>query len=304
MKTFTKRTIIAVATLLVIGCQSNPSTQPTMHEKIAGFTPFGVEGGYDVGSLIDYSDQSYKTLFTSEYIEQNAKPEAQDTLHKLFHTPLIPVSPRYNDNQKKQFMNAIKIALLTGDFGLSNKAKAAIQKIYKVDITVQAAVTKSASAPDDLQHKIIEAIPSRGGTIIGISSKTGMAKTPVAITSILAFNQATVTIYFDSSVSSAERMEIFDKIHFDNRVIIRLGSMQANSLMIEYTKPTIVAFKGYIFDNQSVHFYRKNGRLPTSEESLALSTNKQKQTKKTKAKTVVQKKKSVNQSDMYNVPWN
>jgi len=300
MKTFTKCTIITIATLLLIGCHSNPLKQPTTHEKITGFTPFGVAGGYDVGSLIDYSNRSYKTLFTSEYIEQNAKPEARDTLYKLFHTPLIPVSPRYNNNQKKQFMNAIKLTLLTGDFGLSNKAKAAIQKIYKVDISVKSAVKKTSSEPDELQHKLIEAIPSRGGVIIGIASKTGMAKTPVAITSILAFNQATVTIYFDSSVSADERIEILDKVYFDDRVIIQLGSAKTNSINIRYTKPTVVAFKGYKFDTESVRFYRKFGRLPTPKESRVLTTARQKQAEK---ENRVLKKRSVNQSDMYNVPW-
>ncbi len=300
MKTFTKQAIVTIVTLVLIGCHSNLLKPPATHKKITGFTPFGVAGGYDVGSLIDYSNQSYKTLFTSEYIEKNAKPEARDTLDKLFHTPLIPVSPRYNNNQKKQFMNAIKLTLLTENFGLSSKAKEAIQKIYKVDISVASAVKKTSSEPDDLQHKLIESISARGGVIIGIASKTGMAKTPVAITSILAFNQATVTVYFDSSVSADERIEIFDKIHFDNRVIIQLGQAKTNSIKIKYTKPTVVAFKGYKFDAQSVRFYRKYGRLPTPEESLVVTVAKQKQAEQENRAI---KKRSVNQSDMYNVPW-
>jgi len=306
MKTFTRRTIAAVTVLFLIGCQSNPSTQQITHVKVAGFTPFGVTGGYDVGSLIDYSNQNYKTLFTSEYIEQNAKPEAQDMLYKLFHTPLTPVSPSYNDNQKKQFMGAIQRVLHTGDFNLSANAKAAIDKIDRVDITVRDAVKKSAAAPEELQYQIIEAIPPRGGTIIGITTKTGMAETPVAVSSILVFNQATVTIYFDSSVSSAERIEIFDKIHFENRVVIKLGSMKNNSIMIEYTKPTIVAFKGFSFDKQSARFYMKNGRLPTPEESQAqaLTTAKYKKRKEqNKAHADIHKNRDVNETGMINRGW-
>jgi len=302
MKAFTRYASAAMAIFILIGCQTNPSGQQIKQDKIAGFTPFGVTGGYDVGSLIDYSNQTYKTLFTSEYIEANAKPSTHDALHKLFHTPLTSVSPHYNENQKQQFMGAITRSLLTGHFNLSDNAKAAIYKINNIDIAVESAVTKKAAAPEELQYKVIEAIPSKGGTIIGITAKTGMAETPVAVTSILAFNRATVTIYFDSSVSSAERMEIFDKIHFDNRVTIRLGSMKANSIIIEYTKPTIVAFKGYKFDKQSARFYSKNSRLPTSEERLALTVKKQKLAKKARAN--VSKKMPVNHSDMYRVPWN
>ena len=301
MKTFTQHAITTVAVFILIGCQSNPPVQPVEQVKVTGFTPFGVAGGYDVGSLGDYSNQNYKTLFTSEYIEQNAKSEAKNALHKLFHTPLIPISPHYNDDQKRQFIGAIKHTLLSGGFNLSDSAQSALNKINKIDIAVESAVKKTATAPEELQYKIIEAIPSRGGTIVGIASKAGMAKTAVAITSILAFNRATVTIYFDSSVSSNARMEIFDKIHFDGRVAIKLGSMKNNSIMIEYTKPTIVAFKGYEFDTQSAHFYRKNGRLPTPEESLAISTAKQQQKQKQAgaAKAAAYNKtRSVNDSDL------
>ena len=302
MRAFTRCAIVAAAIFILIGCQTNPSGQQIKQDKIAGFTPFGVAGGYDVGSLVDYSNKTYRTLFTSEYIETNAKPGAHDSLHKLFHTPLTSVSPRYSENQKQQFMEAIKRSLLTGHFNLSDNAKAAIYKINNIGIAVESAVTKKAAAPEELQYKLIEAIPSRGGTIIGITSKAGMAEIPVAVTSILAFNRAAATVYFDSTVSSAERMEIFDKIHFDNRVTIRLGSMKTNSIIIEYTKPTIVAFKGYKFDTQSARFYSKNGRLPTSEDLLALNAKKQKTAKKPKAN--INKKKSVNYSDMYRVPWN
>lgn len=274
MNTLTKHTIAMVAVFLLAGCQSNPPIQQAGQTKITGFTPFGVAGGYDVGSLIDYANESYSTLFTSEYIEQNAKPEAQKSLHKLFHTPLQPVSPHYNDNQKEQFMDAIRHSLLTGHFNLSERAKAAIYKIYKIDINVASATKKAATMPEELQYKLIAAIPPREGTIIGIKAKTGLAKKAVAVTSILAFNKATVTIYFDSSVSSAERIEIFDKIHFDGRVTIRLGSKTDNSIRFEYTQPTIVAFKGVQFDKQSLRFYIKNGRLPTADESFALSATK------------------------------
>jgi len=301
MKMFIRYAIAAIALISLIGCQTNPSNQQIKQDRITGFTPFDVTGGYDVGSLIDYSNQTFKTLFTSEYIEINAEPTAQNALHKLFHTPLTSVSPRYNDNQKQQFMEAIKRTLLTSHFNLSDNAKAAIYKINKIDIVVDAAITKKAANPEELQYKIIEAIPSRGGTIIGITSKTGMAETPVAVTSILAFNQARVTVYFDSSVSSAERMEIFDKIHFDDRVTIRLGSMKDNSLTIEYTKPTIVAFKGYQFDTQAARFYRKNGRLPTSEDLLTMSEQKKKRQKNAPIST--REKRSVNYSDMHRMRW-
>jgi len=305
MKTFTRHAAVAIAVFLLVGCHSNPTVQQIEQVKVAGFTPFGVAGGYDVGSLIDYSEQHYKTLFTTEYIEQNAKPEAQKALYKLFHTPLKPVSPHYNDNQKQQFMGAIKRTLLTGHFNLSDGAKDAIYKIYNINIAVESAVKKAATTPEELQYKLIESIPSRGGTIIGITSKTGMAKTAVAVTSILAFNRATVTVYFDSSVGS-ERMEIFDKIHFDDRVTIKLGSRKSNSIIIEYTQPTIVAFKGYKFDMQSIRFYRKNGRLPTPEDlqALALIAAKHKKTKeKSKAQARIYKNKSVNETGMINRSW-
>jgi len=303
MKHFTKHIIAAATIIALVGCQTNPSTPHQEQVKVTGFTPFGVAGGYDVGSLIDYTDQNYKTLFTSEYIEQNAKPDASNALHKLFHTPLIAVSPQYNDNQKRQFMTAIKRTLLAGRFNLSESAKAAIQKIYKVDIAVGSAVKKASTAPEELQYKLIEAIPPRGGIIIGVKAKTGMAKTAVAVTSILAFNRATVTIYFDRSVSSAARMEIFDKIHFDNRVTIKLGSLKANSIKIEYTQPTVVAFKGVKFDKQSLRFYVKNGRLPGPEDmqTQALAAAKLKEEKEKKAaQTKVYKNKSVNETGMIN----
>ncbi len=293
MKRFTKHIIVTVAVFLLIGCQSNPSMQQIEQTKVTGFTPFGVTGGYDVGSLIDYANESYSTLFTSEYIEQNAKPEAQKSLHKLFHAPLQPVSPRYNENQKKQFMDAIRHSLLTGHFNLSDSAKAAIYRIYKIDIEVASATKKATAKPEELQYRLIEALPARGGIIIGIKAKTGMARKAVAVTSILAFNKATVTIYFDRSVGAAERMEIFDKIHFDDRVTIRLGSQTDNSIRVEYREPTIVAFKGVLFDKQSLRFYIKNGRLPTPDESLALSTAKHLQTQKReeKAKAAADRRK-------------
>ncbi len=306
MKTFTRHAAVAIAVFLLMGCHSNPTVQQIEQVKVAGFTPFGVAGGYDVGSLIDYSNQNYKTLFTTEYIEQNAKPETQETLHKLFHTPLKPVSPHYSDNQKQQFMDAIKRTLLTGRFNLSDAAKDAIYKIYYINIAVESAVKKTALAPEELQYKLIESIPSRGGTIIGITSKTGIAKTAVAVTSILAFKRATVTVYFDSSVGVTERMEIFDKIHFDDRVTIKLCSRKSNSIIIEYTQPTIVAFKGYKFDMQSIRFYRKNGRLPTPEDlqALALIAVKHKKTKeKSKAQARIYKNKSVNETGMINRSW-
>ncbi len=302
MKIFTRRAVATVAVFLLTGCQSSPPMQQTAQVKVTGFTPFGVAGGYDVGSLIDYSNQNYQTLFTSEYIEQNARPEAQKGLHKLFHAPLQPVSPRYNDNQKRQFMEAIKRTLLAGRFNLSDRAKAAIDKIYKIDIAVASAAKKSTAAPEALQYRLIEAIPPAGGTIIGIKAKTGMAKTAVAVTDILVFNRATVTLYFDRSVGAAERMELFDKLHFDNRVAIKLGSQaNNNSIRIEYTRPTIVAFKGFRFDKRALRFYIKNGRLPSPKESQALLSVGQKG--EDRAITASGKKRSVNDSDMYDVPW-
>lgn len=299
MKIFTRHAVATVAVFLLIGCQSNPSIQPITQAKITGFTPFGVAGGYDVGSLIDYSNQNYKTLFTSEYIERNARPDAQKGLNKLFHTPLQPVSPHYNDNQKRQFMEAIKRTLLAGRFNLSDRAKAAIDKIVKIDIAVVSAAKKSATMPEALQYSLIEALPSAGGVIIGIKAKTGMAKSPVAVTSILVFNRATVTLYFDRSVGTAERIEIFDKTYFDNRVVTKLGSQTENSLRIEYTQPTIVAFKGFLFDKRALRFYIKNGRLPSAKESLALIATQQ---PLARAMTT-SKKRSVNDSDLYSVPW-
>ncbi|GEM_PF-5625176 len=300
MKIFTRHAVATVAVFLLIGCQSTPSIQPATQAKITGFTPFGVAGGYDVGSLIDYSNQNYKTLFTSEYIERNARPEAQKGLNTLFHTPLQAVSPRYNDNQKRQFMEAIKRTLLAGRFNLSDRAKAAIDKIVKIDIAVASAAKKSAAAPEALQYRLIEALPPTGGVIIGIKAKTGMAKTAVAVTSILIFKRATVTLYFDRSVGTAERIEIFDKSYFDNRVVIKLGSQTENSLRIEYTQPTVVAFKGFRFDKQALRFYIKNGRLPSAKESLALTSAQQ---PLARATTATSKKRSVNDSDMYDVPW-
>ncbi len=271
MKIFTKHAVATIAVFLLMGCQSAPTRQPVAQVKVTGFTPFGVAGGYDVGSLIDYSNQIYKTLFTTEYIERNARPEARKRLHKLFHTPLQPLSPRYNDSQKRQFMAAVKRTLLAGRFNLSDRAKAAIEKIYRIDIDVESAAKKSAVRPEALPYRLIEAIPPAGGVIIGIKAKTGMAETAVVVTDILIFNRATVTLYFDRSVGSAERIEIFDKAYFDNRVVLKLGSQADNSIRIEYTRPTVVAFKGFEFDRQALRFYMKNGRLPSPKESLALT---------------------------------
>ncbi len=271
MKIFTKHAVATIAVFLLMGCQSAPTRQPVAQVKVTGFTPFGVAGGYDVGSLIDYSNQIYKTLFTTEYIERNARPEARKRLHKLFHTPLQPLSPRYNDRQKRQFMAAVKRTLLAGRFNLSDRAKAAIEKIYRIDIDVESAAKKSAARPEALPYRLIEAIPPTGGVIIGIKAKTGMAETAVVVTDILIFNRATVTLYFDRSVGSAERIEIFDKAYFDNRVVLKLGSQADNSIRIEYTRPTVVAFKGFEFDRQALRFYMKNGRLPSPKESLALT---------------------------------
>ncbi|GJL59699.1 MAG: hypothetical protein NPIRA03_25560 [Nitrospirales bacterium] len=235
--------------------------------KLEGYDPFGLAGGYDLGSLIAKTDNGYRQLLSRDYFIQMAKDEKRESVKQHLEITQLPSSPSYEFQDTTQFISSLKFNLLKSSPNLSAEARAALKAVKEVKIDVEKMSRQAVWGGAALQYHIFQSI-RRPGPFFDLEKNVkiaiGKGEKPFFVTELLIYEDAHVDLIFDGNISGDVKAELTKMDILKSGIDIKLN--KDKNLSVKYSKPTIVAFQGFPVDTETLKFVSQNGKLPQSTD--------------------------------------